>query len=44
MPKQTKVYWCNCQKYCNGIERAIGRKTYFAHKKFQHNPHLKFSQ
>src|SRR5216683_6953131 len=44
MPKQTKVYWCDCQKYCNGIERAIGRKTYFAYKKFQHNPCLKFSQ
>jgi hypothetical protein len=43
MPKHAKVYCCNCQRYCNGINRVVGRKTYFTHRTLC-DPHSKFSQ
>jgi hypothetical protein len=44
MPKTTKIYRCNCKKHCKGQEKVLGRKAYYAYKKYHnHDPVSQFS-
>ena len=45
MPKTTKIYQCNWEKRCKGQEKVLGRKAYYAYKKYcNYNPVSQFSQ